>query len=244
MHPLGAVSIGSLIEHVGSGELMRVWEVDENSKTLVVERGANDTTPAPIAPKDPFRFMPRYTQREIHQALRDELRSLSAQGMYRPAHVQVEYDYVDSGYDISHVDDLLSPYAIEYSYGGVKRFDYEFVRHDQFLRVYNHVPDGAEAVLWYRAPFHDLPDDDSDVSSTGLPVSAHDILPLGAAVRLLQAKEILRLDVEAQQHARRPEDVRELATMQAAAHLRLQRDMRIAEEAMRLRQRWPARQGR
>ena len=75
----------------------------------------------------------------------------------------------------------------------------------------------------------------TDLQSTvGLPISAEDILPFGAASRLLYDKEALRLDFTRQGQSRAAEEIPPEVQGRQAQRWRLEADRRISQEAMRL----------
>lgn len=77
-----------------------------------------------------------------------------------------------------------------------------------------------------------------DVSLTGMPLSATDIPPMGAAWRLMTASEIVRTDTRHQSTSRDPTETPTGSRLGAARFLLQTRNLRIAEEASKLRARW------
>lgn len=79
------------------------------------------------------------------------------------------------------------------------------------------------------------------VTTVGLPATAIDIPPLGAAARLVGVREILRTNMGTQNQPRRAEEVPAGATIQTGLQLMQLRDRRLSQEATRLMARWGVR---
>ncbi len=75
-------------------------------------------------------------------------------------------------------------------------------------------------------------------ATIGLDDSMLDIPPLGAAARLLAAREVERTDTQAQGQTRRAEEVQAGVMVSVAQRFQQMRDRRLSDEAMRLRSRW------
>jgi hypothetical protein len=86
-------------------------------------------------------------------------------------------------------------------------------------------------------------DDVDVVEDVGLPASAIDIAPLGAAGKLTGVREILRTNIGTQNQPRRAEEVPPGATIQTGMQLMQLRDRRLSQEATRLLGRWGIRKG-
>jgi hypothetical protein len=74
----------------------------------------------------------------------------------------------------------------------------------------------------------------ANVSSTNLLPSAYDLPPLGAAIRLMEGREIKRSFTEGQGDTRRAGEVAPGAILQSARGLQQMRAQRIAAEAAKL----------
>jgi hypothetical protein len=103
------------------------------------------------------------------------------------------------------------------------------------LVIYEGGYPGQAIRVRYRAPFGSLTALDDDVlADTGLPATAHDLPPLGAAVRLVAGREVKRNFTEAQGEPRRAEEVPPTATLQSSRELLRIRQQRIVAEQSRL----------
>lgn len=235
------LSQGSIIE-TPAGELLYVWDYTAATKTATVERGHDGTTAAAIDDGAIVRVNVRYPEHEILAALNDEVRALSAEGLYQEKSATLTWDTATQTFDTTAVTDMLAPYALMYEpTNGDPVYEFSYQRRDTYIRPYLD-PLSTTATLWYRAPFVVFTATTDDLETVcKIPEEAHDILPLGAAARLLMGKEAQRLDTAAQTHARKTEDVPATSNAQLARLLKMQRDSRLAHEVRRLRAKWPIR---
>lgn len=79
-----------------------------------------------------------------------------------------------------------------------------------------------------------------DLTTTGLPTTAWDIPPIGAAARLMMPMEVRRNDLTAQGDSRRANEVPPGAELNAARTLMTWRSQRVAAESARLAAAYPA----
>jgi hypothetical protein len=93
---------------------------------------------------------------------------------------------------------------------------------------------GDRLHLSYRKGFNTLSNSFSTKISTGIPASAWDIPPIGAAISLMAGREIKRSFVETQGDSRRATEVSAGASTQSVNALRLLRQQRITAEKQRL----------
>lgn len=239
---LNGIAAGATLE-MPDGEQAYVWSVDTGTKTATVSRGQNGTTAEDLAVGDVVFVQPRFTVADIKARLQDEVNNLEAAGLYRVKESAVTYDWTNRAYDISAVTDMQVAYAVEITYGGESTWVYgPFNKTDDYLRP--HVtPPVTDGTLHYKATFAAFAAGTDDLESVcGVPASAHDVLCMGAAVKLLYGKEGVRLDERAKQHGRTDEGVPATALTTLARRLDEQRMARLADEIERQVRRWPLRQ--
>lgn len=253
---LGAIQEGADVQ-VGL-EVFHVWEIDVGAKTAVVEPAQLGSTAAAHDAGDIVTVNPKFPDHVILRALNDDLSSLSspANGLYAIRSSDLAYVEGRSGYDLDGVTNLLDIIEIrterEASYN-----DWPLVSDFTLSRDVDATDfpsgyalfltqmgvSGANVRIRYKASFGSLTSLADDVEVvTGLPLSAHDLPPLGAALRLIYPREIRRNFTDSQGETRRLEEVPAGATLNSARGLAAQRQARINEEYARLSQQFPLRQ--
>lgn len=231
-------------------ERMYVWQASGTS--AVVERGWDGTTAASHASGAIVAVDSRCDDFAIFRALNNELASLSSpeNGLYQVTSVDVTSTSGTYGYDLAGVTNIIgSPLAVlsRSNSGGVwdpiKPGDYLYnpsADTDDFpsgksIMFYDSYTSGQPIRVLYRVPFTSLATLADNVQTvTGLPATANDILPLGAALQLALGRPMDRADLDAQGSTRRAEEVSAQDTLMATSLLRDRRSSRIAEEAARL----------
>lgn len=238
---LGSLDQGAVVE-LPSGEKAFVWSSDETAKTVQVSRGEDGTTPAPVAAGDVVRVSPRFFTGDVRQALLQELDDLEAEGLFAFRETQVAFDALDGTYDVSGVADLITPYLLRYRSGGRTEEHDDFEVLQGRLRPFA-APPASTATLLYRGSFSDFDSDDDDLEVvSGVAESAHDLLPLGAAIRLLASREAVRLDERSKQAARSDEAIPPGSLLSLSRQLQITRQLRLSRELDRQYRRWPLRQ--
>ena len=252
-YDLAGIGAGSRIEI--DAEEMYVWAVDSTAKTATVERGFNGSTAATHADDSIVLVNPRYPRHIILRNLNHELNDLSSpvNGLYQIATVDLTYSPGYDGYDLAGVTNLTS--ILDVFYEEPTRRDWTPIHGWRLNRnlptadfasgMALFVPSafpGSTIRVRYAAPFTTIALDTANVETTsGLPATAIDIPPLGAAARLVLGREVPRNQVESQPASRRAEEVPPGAIANSARGLMAMRSQRIADEAMRLRAQTPIR---
>lgn len=103
------------------------------------------------------------------------------------------------------------------------------------------VPNGATIQVVYRAGFTPVYVPTDALSVTGLPATAYDLPPIGAAMRLMFPREAKRNETKTQGDTRRAGEVPPGALLNSARGLAAWRSQRIASEMQRLLARYPSR---
>lgn len=228
-------------------ELFYVWSV--SGSTATVEPAQAGSVSDIHNTGDIVTVSPKFPDFAILKALNDSIRSLSspALGMYRTP--SVDLTYASGGYDLAGVTDLLDIVDIRAHRGGTTSRDWPLIDTWQLDRAVDPTdfPSGLALFLIdtfdvgstirvrYRAGFSPLVNISDDVETvTGLPVTALDIPPLGAAIRLVHPREIKRNFTEAQGDGRRSGEVGPGAVAGSVNALERDYYRRISEEASRL----------
>lgn len=237
-------------------EIVYVWDTNDSAKTATVQRGMLGSTPAAHTGGSIAYANPKFSKWAITKALNQEIVDLSAppNGLFRPRTFTTTTSPVAMTYPIPvDNDDIIDVLDIRYDAPGaehawprVTRYEYRILRglptatesgsaSGLSLRVNTAMYPGRDLLVTYSAPFLPLAalaDDVEDV--TGLPTSAVDIPPLGAAARLMGVREARRAFVEDEVDSRRANEVPPGSAAKAAAVLLSILDGRIKTEYLRL----------
>lgn len=194
---------------------------------------------------------PKFSEYSVWRAMQNELKALSSpqNGLFQVKTTAPVKD-ANGYYTFNPTGGFLSIWRVT-SPADTQPYGLVRLRHDYVgstLRLHQvGVYDSVN--VYYRAKF-DNPEtavgwvvptslaDDVFVKS-GLHEEAHDILPLGAAIRLVAPREVKRSFIEAQGDARRAEEVPPGTSIGATRALLALKAERIAEESERLAARYP-----
>lgn len=224
--------------------------------TITVRRGYRGTTPAAHSNGADIIVLPKVSKASILRELNNELASLSspANGVFRVATVDLTWSGSYSGYDLAGVTDVEDILEMRWKdYGSwrdwpiVNPSDYELARgmatsefaSGMALLFHGGVAPGQAVRVRYSTPFTPLTTVAQVVESvSGLPSTAIDIPPLGAAINLVGPGDIRRT-FEAPGDPRGDTDVPPGARTQAVRWLIARREARIQEEAARISSDFP-----
>jgi hypothetical protein len=233
-------------------EQLLVWSVA--GQVATVQRAYAGTTAATHASGALVHVNDRAPANVILRELNNEIRSYSspAHGLFKVASVDLVYNATRSGYDLTGVTDLIDVLAVEASdvlAGDRMRLErYRVIRNQStvdfpsgfVLYLYEAVTNGKAIRVSYKAAFTALAAVADDVLATsGLPESAHDIPPLGAAARLLAGRESRRNQTDAAPEPRQAADVPPGANTGSSRALLGLRNLRLREESARLHAMFP-----
>lgn len=225
-----------------------------SSPTVNVARGLYGSTGAQHANSSNVLVNPRFTDWAIFQALNDELGALSSpsNGLYQvPTPYNLTYSAAVDSYNlnltgfIDVIDVRWQDIGPSNNWPIIRRYT---VQRDAdptaftggvALRLFEAPMPGRTVHVIYKAEFTALTDLTTNTTVTGLPATAWDIPPLGAAARLLMGREARRSAIDAQPEARQATDVPPGTARSAAQALLALRSERIKEEAARLNSRHP-----
>lgn len=247
---LGSVVIGSYITI--DLETMFVWS--STGSTATVERGMLGTAKAAHTAGAIIYVNPRWSAFTILRAINAELAAYSSPkwGLYQMKTVDLTFSPSVYGYDLTSVTDLIDVYELRWK--GYVTGDWPLIRRWSLARnmattefasglallLDEGAGPGKTIRVRYKAPFTALSALTSDVQTVaGFPATANDIPPLGAAARLVAAREVKRAFTDSQPESRTAQEVPPGANRDAAGTLLRIRDDRLREESARLNQRYP-----
>lgn len=234
-------------------EIMFVWSV--TGQVATVARAQLGTTAATHAIGSLVYVNPLFTQFGILRALNEELAALSspANGLFRVATVTLTASGAKMGYDLTGTTGVLGVIDVAWSSSGGLSY-YPQVRSWRLARnmptadfpsgnalfFYDLPQPGRSVVVTLKVPYVAMTSATTDVTTTsGLHAEALDILPLGAAARLVAPREVKRSFTEAQPESRQATEVPPGTARNAASGLLALRNLRIKEEAARLNSQYP-----
>lgn len=239
-------------------ELFHVWS-DPTGSTVEVD-GAQDGSAAADHDAGSYIYVnPQYSDFEIVNAVNDVLRDLSSPdcGLFRVLPVDLTWDPNVYGYDLTdavNVADLLDVYyenpSNQNRWVRVPNRQWRFQRNADTtafpsgfgITFLGRVAAGSGTTIRVNYKTHyDLLADYTDNVETvsGLHCEAHDLLWVGAAIRLSESREIERNSTYVQGSPRRATEVPAGAQQQSPSGLRERWRLRVRSEAARLARDWP-----
>lgn len=240
-------------------EVVRVLDTSPTANTATVLRGQRGSTAAAHDEAAVVTVGPRFSRWSVFRAINDDLDDLSGRGLFQMKTVDLTFNPAVSGYDLTSVSDLENIYSVRYQVPGPSkewpliapsayRFDRNASTSDFAsgfsLVIYKGGYAGKTIRVAYKAPFTRLSTATDNVQTVaGLPATANDLPPLGAALKLQAGHESGRVAYEFQPDTRRPEEVPVGANLQTASGWRRLREDRIDSELKRLSRRYPMRKG-
>jgi hypothetical protein len=235
-----------------------VWSVDGPSKTATVQGGYRGATDVLANSGDIVTVNPRWSDFEIFQALNEELVALSAPGVGLYQMKQSEFAYNSSrvGFDLAGVTDVQQIHSVRYAESdsfqrtpsipnSMYRLERNYLTSENSstvsLKLFQGAQPGRNITVLYKAPFLPFAALTDNVTVTGLPSSAYDLPPLGAALRLGVGREVRRNDTTVQGDTRRAEEVGPGSSAASWRGIAALRQQRINEEVSALTARYPDR---
>lgn len=239
-------------------ELFYVYAVDPTSRTLTISGAQDGSAASAHDAGDTVVIDPKFPDFAVFNALNDDLADLSSptNGLYRVRTVTIPYTAGRGGYDLTGVSDLTEVQEVRYDTGGLpgdwmsltgvsvgRNLPTSSYASGNALFISDGGANGRDMVVTYRAPFGSLTSLSDDVATaTGLPATAHDLPPMGAAIRLVMGREIKRNFTDSQGDSRRSSEVPPGAVQASWRGLEGKRQQRITAEASRLATMFPERQ--
>jgi hypothetical protein len=231
-------------------ELLMVVSVAGTSVTF--QRGVQNTEVSAHASGTVIDVNPRFFSHAIGNTMVEEIRSWG-QGLYRVATEDVAFGVTDEEVEFTPEADFRDVLAASFYGSGM----------DHPVDVQATVTPNANTTLYpsgwavRKVPMYGVSRDsgtlrvvysrgfdltgvdfDTTLADIGIPESCHDVVIYGCLWRLLAPREIGRLNTTSQPQPRAKNDVPARATLSAAAGYKQLRDERLAEEMMRLKERY------
>lgn len=230
-----------------------VISVNSAGKSAVVLGGQDGTTDANALAGVMVRVNPRFTDFELMTELQNDLVDLSApgNGLYQITTVALTGDLGVVGNNFAAPANFVDIYKITVANSSVGAYN-DWSELDQInwrldrnasttvfpagysLQIFWPVSTGSAIRVQCRAGFTVPTALTDNLTTTGLPTTAYDIPPLGAAMRLMAPREIKRNFTESQGDSRRASEVGAGAVANSFRSLGALRAQRIASEAARL----------
>ena len=232
---------------------------EPTSKTLTVIRAQFGTTGAAHTSGATVWVNPKFSRAQVLRAVNAELDSLSGLGVFRMATVDLTFNRSVAGYDMTGLtpDDVIDVYEVRADDPGPSKgwrpiTSWSLIRDAPTgdftsglgLVVFEPGSPGHTLRVTYRKRFSQVTTADASTdlaTSAGIDREAHDLVALGAAVRLMSGVEVRRSQLNAQPDTRRAEDVPPGAVLQSYTGLVKQYEKRLREERNRLARRYPIR---
>ena len=247
---VGGIRAGTVIE-IGSEQLY-VWSVNESTKTLTVERAFNGTTASSHANGSIVTANPRFPRNNILEAINDELSDLASpmNGLFQVRTLDLRYNPSARQINLPAIAEVIDILEVR------SRFiadDYQQVNKIKLLRnmptkdfgsgmalqIDSNIP-ASDIRVTYKSPFTRLVSETDDIQMiAGFPLSAEDILVIGAEIRLVAPREVKRNFTESQGDTRRSDEVGAGAVGGSITNLLRMRRDRVTAEAAKLNRQYP-----
>ena len=240
-------------------EILYVRSVSATSLTATVVRGMLGSTAASHTDGSIVYVNSKFPAFSIFQALNQDLDDLCSpgNGLYKINTVEITFNPAIQAYDITGATDILDILRVRSKQPGPAKNWFEVGRYALKRNANTTIfPSGFEITLqeagWpglpfmviYSTPFTHFTDTTTTTSSVGLPDSARDLPPLGAAARLTAVRETQRNFNESQGDTRRASEVPPNAQTAGYRALLAERQRRIKSEADKLNSSYPTRRQR
>ena len=249
-YDLNALRVGEVFEL--DSELLYIWEVDTTNKTVTVERGYADTTPAAHTAGAIAILNPRFPQQQMLDALNQDIDDLSSplNGLFRVVSATVDYNGADRQVNLTGATSVIDIIDVRLRY---LSSDYPVLRGVRLARglptsdfassfavTFDELSMAGTLIVRYKAPFVRAATAASDLQSSCLvPQTMEDILEMGVMSRMLSVREVKRNFIESQGDTRRSDEVPAGSISNSFTNIsRLRRD-RIIAEAARLARQFP-----
>lgn len=229
-------------------ETMYVWAANSSSGSLSVRRADGGSTATTHSAQDLVRINPRWTGWRILQAINSEILGLSSAGLFqvktqRIAWVtcQLAYELPVDCVELYSVVRIGSRFPARNPVENASQVMDPTVTSGKLLYVNDRwLCPGDTLLVTYRAGLSQLSAlTDSVAATTGLPESALDIVPMGAALRLDSGQAIERTNYDSLSDTAAANATHTSDMLNSPSLIRALRQSRIAEEKRALRRAWP-----
>jgi hypothetical protein len=252
-HAMGNIAAGSLIS-IGTNTLYVVSVSGTAAlSTATVIGGFGSSTDANASAASLIRVKPRFTDDRIVKAINAHLNSLSSpkNGLYAVDTIDLDYSAAYSGYELdATVVDVLEVRGESTdgsrAWAAIRASEWDLLRNADAtdfpsgvgLRLYSG-DSGFGVQVVVATAFTQITNLAADTTTTGIPATADDIPPLGAAIRLMSGREVSRNDTRSQGDTRRSTEVPAGAVARSYAGLAVLWNQRVTEESARLKRHHP-----
>jgi hypothetical protein len=236
-----------------NAELMYVVQVV--STTVSVLRGYAGSTAAAHTANDIVRISPKFPTHRIISSINDDLADISspAHGMFQMLTTTFTYNGGVAGYNLNTSGNIVdSIYEVTHAAVGVLANEPEIIswrlKRDRdtgsfasgnALILYDGAVPGRTVRVLYKSSLTPITDGTTARSATGLPITAYDLPPLGAAMALMTTRPIRREFLDAQGTSRMAEEVPPGAISASFRDLMGRRRARLEAETARLTTQYP-----
>lgn len=232
-------------------EEYHVWSV--SGATVTVQPGEFGSTSAAHDSGAIIHVNAEFSPFEIFREINNELSGLSAAGLFRTNSVTLAFNAARTGYDLTDVTNVDGILTVLAEATGPERLrspiPWRLERNldtDTFPSGFGLFLDrgwpGRDVFVVYKDQFGAVDSlADNVYASTGLPPSAHDLLAMGAALRLAAPAEIDRNQMSSQGGSRRANEVPAGSRVNAIRGLAGRYERRLVQEANRLKRAYPTR---
>jgi hypothetical protein len=238
-----------------NAELMYVTSV--TSTTVSVMRGYGGSAPATHTAGDVVRVSPKFPTHRIISSINDDLADICspANGMFQIRVSTFTYNGGVAGYNLDTDGNVVdSIYEVTHAAVGVLANEPEIIswrlKRDRdtgsftsgnALILYDGAIPGRTVRVLYKSPLTSISTTDltADRALTGLPTTAYDLPPLGAAMALMTTRPIRREFLDAQGTSRMGEEVPPGAISASFRDLMGRRRARLEAETSRLAAQYP-----
>jgi hypothetical protein len=249
-YPMASITPGADLEI--DTEVFRVMSV--SGQTATVRGGQLGSTPAHHDSGSVVTVNPRFYAHSILTDLNNSLADLDGAGIYQEVSLNITFNPVVSGYDLTGAGTVLDILEVRYQQVGPTR-RFPVIPHWSLMRDMDTsvFPSGTGLVIdspgfpglplrvRYAAPLTQISAVTDTLDMIGLSYTAADLPPIGAAIRQMMGRDVKRSFLEAQPDTRRAQEVPPGVAQGAIRTLQGMYQAGIADERMRQLQRFPYR---
>lgn len=254
---IGAVQPGTIL----SVDLEQFYVLSSTTAgSVTVQGGYQGSTPANHATSAMAFINDRFPRFDIGVAVNDDLQDLSSptNGLGQILSIDVTFNPTYQGYDLGPQFDDVSSRILEVSYKiAPPTRTYPLIRSGMYRTLRNSsdtsvFPNSSGIIIYepgypglpvhvqFLAPFQPLVNPTDDLTTVaGLPRTMYDLPDLGAAIRLIDPREVKRNFTESQADPRKAPEVPPGSVMNSGKYLEARRQKRIDAEYDRISRAYP-----
>jgi hypothetical protein len=252
--PLGGIRANSLVSI--DLEMFFVLSVNDANNTAQVMPAWLGSPTSSHSAGAPVTVNPKFSNWQIAQAINEDLDDLSSpdNGLYRIVTADITFNPVQTGYDLSALpSNFIDIRSVRFQQANPTQYlpavrswtvdrnqSATYFPSGNALFIYEPGWPGLPLHVQAMAPFNHLNYTTDDVVAVaGLPATATDLPPLGAALILMYGRPFKRGFTEIQGDTRRNEEIPPGLIEGGMKPLAMHRQQRIAAEASRLARQYP-----